>query len=113
MPKEAAERYMEWLEREEERLGMGATVRASEDVEVARDLLYEELGYDPSEAQVSSFMEMGKARYEVMPEVGITSARFERPWGYQTVYRDIATGKFMAFRGVSERIKGYWTEWGY
>jgi len=113
MPKEPAERYMEWLEREEERLGIGATARATEDVEAAKRLLYEELGFDPSEAQVSAFMDIGKARYEIMPEVNITSARLERPWGFQTSYRDVRTGRFTSFTEVSERIRNYWAGWGY
>jgi len=113
MPKEAAERYMEWLEREEERLGISAVGRATVDIEEAKRMLYEELGYEPTEGQLSTFMEFGKARYEIMPEVGVTSYRFERPYGYQIVYRDVFTGRFMSYPAVSERIRGYWKEWGY
>lgn len=113
MPKEAAERYMEWLEREEERLGVARTQRGTTDIEEAKAMLFEELGYEPTEAQVSTFMNIGKARYEIMPEVEVTSYRFERPWGYQMVYRDVPTGRFIAYREVSERIKGYWVGWGY
>lgn len=104
---------MEWLEREEERLGIVTTQRATTDIEEAKKMLYGELGYEPSETQVSTFMEMGKARYEIMPEVGVTSLRFERPWGYQTTYRDVTTGKFISYAETTARIKTGWAEWGY
>lgn len=113
MPEEAAERYMEWLDREEERLGIGRVQRSLADIDELKELLTEELGYEPTEAQVGTFTEMGKARYEIMPEVGVTSYRYERPWGYQMFYRDIPTGKFISYATVTERIKGAWAEWGY
>ncbi|GAI86688.1 unnamed protein product [marine sediment metagenome] len=113
MPKEPAERYMEWLEREEERLGIAATQRASMDIEEAREMLYEELGYDPTESQLSTFMELGKARYEIMPEIGITAYRFERPYGYQMVYQDVKTTLFISYAETTERIKMGWGEWRY
>jgi len=113
MPKEPAERYMEWLEREEERLGIAATQRGTMDITEAKAMLADELGYEPTEGQLDTFMMTGKARYEVMPEVGVTSRMFERPWGRQMTYRDVATGKFISYAETSERIGGYWADWGY
>lgn len=113
MPKTPEERYMEWLQREEELWGIDEMQRATTDIERLRELLYEELGYEPTASQLSSFMEFGKARYEIMPEVGATTTRFLRPYGYQQVYRDIPTGRFISYKEASRRISEYWAEWGY
>lgn len=113
MPKAPEERYMEWLIRVEEEFGLAATQRGTLEIEEARRLLYEELGFEPTESQVSSFMMFGKARYEIMPEIGIMSYRFERPWGYQMVYRDIPTGRFISYPEVTERLRIGWADWGY
>uniref|UniRef100_A0A6H2A3K7 Uncharacterized protein n=1 Tax=viral metagenome TaxID=1070528 RepID=A0A6H2A3K7_9ZZZZ len=113
MPKEPEERYMEWLQREEELWGIVKMQRATTDEEELRELLYSELGYEPTESQVSSFMQFGKARYEIMPEVGVTSARFDRPYGYQQTYRDVATGRFISYTETSRRIGEYWKGWEY
>ena len=104
------EDLMEWLMREEERLGIAKTQRATLEIEEAKEMLFEELGYEPTEAQVDSFMETGKTRYEIMPEVGVTSRRYERVWGYQMVYTDVPTGKFLSYAEVSKRIKAAWVE---
>jgi hypothetical protein len=110
MAETPAEDLMSWLQREEEVIGVAGMERASTDIEEAEDMLYEELGYPPSDAQLSAFMETAKTRYEAFPEIGITSYRFERDWGYQTVYRDVATGRFTSYSDVQERIAKYWEE---
>ena len=108
MPKEAGEKYMEWLEREEESLGIGAVQRGTMDIEELRAMLYDELGYAPTDAQLDAFMGTATTRYEVMPEVRVTSLRVERPWGYQMMYRDVATGRFMSYADLSSRVTEYW-----
>lgn len=113
MPKEPAERYVEWLQREEELWGIDKMQRVTTDIEEARAFLYGELGYEAKESQLSGFMEFGKARYEIMPEVGITTTRFLRPYGYQQTYRDVATGRFTSYKEASRRITEYWKEWSY
>lgn len=113
MPKEPQERYMEWLSRKEEELGVGRLMGFLADWEACEAELSEEAGRRVEFHEVEAFMTWGKARYEVMPEVGVTSYRFERPWGFQMVYRDILTGRFMSYTATSERIRGYWREWGY
>jgi len=98
MPKAPQEKYLEWLSREEELLGIDETARASTDVEAARRLLYSEIGYEPTESQVTAFMGAGVERYEQLPQVGAYYAREWHPefQGYESVFRDVTTGRYMA-----------------
>ena len=108
MPKVLGEKYLEWLSREEELLGIDATARASTDVEAARRLLYSEIGYEPSESQISAFMEAGMTRYEQLPQIGVTYAREWHPefQGYESTFRDIATGRYVARTDVMAALAG-------
>jgi len=109
MPETPPEDLMEWLLREEEIWGIGKTTRLTIDEEELREFLYKELGYEAHESQVAGFRDAAKIRYEIMPEVGITTARYLRPYGYQQTYRDVATGKFISYAETSRRIGEYWT----
>lgn len=110
MPKTPEERYMEWLQREEELYGVDAMQRATTDMEEMKKLLRQELGYEPSETQVSAMTSVGRTRYEALPEVKVTTARFERPWGYQQTYRDVTTGRFISYAETSRRVTEFWTK---
>lgn len=104
MAKGAEERYLEWLEREEEAVGLTSVIGASTDIEAARALLYEELGYEPTDAQLDAFMGAGRMKYEVLPDAGVSFGRVEQVWGMQSVYRDIKTGRFVSRTFVEEAL---------
>lgn len=98
------EDLLEWLLREEETLGIDAVERGLIDIEAARALLYEELGYDPTESQLAGFQEAGQLKYERLPAVGVGFERVAFPWGYQPRYRDIVTGRYIGKADVSALI---------
>uniref|UniRef100_A0A6H1ZWF6 Uncharacterized protein n=1 Tax=viral metagenome TaxID=1070528 RepID=A0A6H1ZWF6_9ZZZZ len=104
MAGEMSEAYLEWLEREEETVGLGAAMRAATDIEEAKKLLTEELGYTPTDAQVEAFTGAGTMKYKTMPEIGVGFERIEHVWGKQSTYRDILTGRFVSPRYVTEAI---------
>ncbi len=95
------------LEREEEAVGFDWCVRASEDIEEARRLLYSELGYEPTDAQVSTFMEAGVRRYEQLPALGVRHSMVEMWWGKQSTYRDIVTGRYVASSDVVSALRTF------
>lgn len=90
------EDLLSWLDREEERLGFDALDDAMGDIEVARSLLYDELGYDITDAQFEGLRDALMTRYEELPTVGVEYGRIEHDWGYQTTYRDIVSGRFVS-----------------
>jgi len=95
MPKTLEEKYLDWLQREEEILGIDAMLRASEDFEYARVLLHGELGLWPTDAQIKAFQGAGTMRYEQLPQIGITRVNVgteEIPF-YQ--FTDIVSGRFV------------------
>lgn len=94
------EKYMDWLDREEERLGFTAIEDAMGDIEDARALFYEELGYDMTEGQFLALKGTLQTRYEEFPAISITFERIEQKWGYQPAYRDITTGRFVSREDV-------------
>lgn len=98
---------MEWLQREEEVVGFDATVRASVDMEEARRLLFGELGFEPTEAQLGAFQQAGIARYEMLPQLGVTHAMEEHWWGYQSTYRDIVTGRYVKPEDVVSALRTF------
>lgn len=98
------EDLLEWLLREEENLGVDVVERATLDMEAARELLYRELGYEIKDEHARAFMEAGRLKYEKLPEVSISFECLPQPWGYQSVYRDIATGRFIKREDVSAAI---------
>ena len=85
-----------WLEREEEHLGFGTIQDALGDIEQARALLYDELGYDITESQFQGLLEASTLRYEELPSVGVIYSRAEQSWGYQDLYRDIVSGRLVS-----------------
>lgn len=89
-----------WLEREEERLGFTSVDDALSDIHLARDLFYEELGYDMTEEQFSGLTQASFTRYEELPSIGVGYSLFERDWGFQATYRDVVTGRFVAAEDV-------------
>jgi len=100
------EKYLEWLDREEDVVGVDAIMRAATDVQEAIKLLERELGYTPTENQVAAFQGAGFTRYEALPSIGVYFQRDYHPeWqGYQSVYRDIATGRFVAKSDVESAL---------
>lgn len=106
MARAKEERYLEWLEREEESLGLDDIVRASGDIDYARGLLKGELGYDPTEAQMDAFFVTAKTKYQVLPSLNVSYERIEHTWGFQSVYRDMATGRFISREETQKRLTG-------
>lgn len=104
MPRGLEERYLEWLEREEEVLGLDAIIRASTDIEEARRLLFDELGYEPTGSQLDAFMGAGMMKYQQLPEIGVGFERIEHVWGYQPTYRDLLTSRFISRTTVEQAI---------
>ncbi len=89
------EDLLAWLEREEERLGFTSVDDALRDIQKARDLFYDELGYDMTDEQFRGMSNALSLRYEDLPAIGVSYSRIEQSWGYQPVYRDITTGRFV------------------
>lgn len=102
----AEDKYMEWLEREEEVLGLDTTVRTVGDLEYASTLLEEELGYTPTEKQLDAFMGAAQSKYESLPQIGVTPVVIERNWGSQVVYRDIISGRFVSYDDIKSALEG-------
>lgn len=90
------EDLLAWLEREEERLGFTGVEDGLTDIAKARDLFYDELGYDITESQFAGLKDAQYLRYEELPSISISYGRIEQPWGFQDTYRDVVTGRFMA-----------------
>lgn len=88
------EDLLAWLEREEERLGFTSVDTGLEDISKARDLFYDELGYDVTDDQFKGLQDALTTRYEEFPAIGVSYSRIEQAWGYQPVYRDAVTGRF-------------------
>jgi hypothetical protein len=106
MAKSKEERYLEWLEREEESLGLDTMLMVSEDIDYARQLLWQELGYEPTEAQLDAFTATANIKYAILPDVGVHYERIEQAWGFQPTYRDISTGRFISRDEALSRIAG-------
>lgn len=98
------EDLLAWLEREEERLGFTGVETGLTDIERARDLFYDELGYDITEEQFGGLKSAQYLRYEELPTIGIGYSRIEQAWGYQDVYRDVVTGRFVAKADVYDLL---------
>lgn len=113
MPKTSEERYMEWLVREEEEKGVGWAQRHTMDYELARDKLREELPYEPHESQIEAIMKWGRARYEILPEVGIITFKAPHFAGWHMGYYDVTTKRITSYVVVHDKLEAYWKEWGY
>jgi len=89
-----------WLEREEERLGFSDVENALSDISAARDLFYDELGYDLTDAQFGALKDAQFLREEELPTIAVEHTRVEQAWGYQDIYRDTITGRFVSSEDV-------------
>jgi len=100
MPKQPEERYLEWLDRVEEKLGSEYMERATLDVDTFKRMLEDELTTEGMEAGAGRFVEMAIDKYEIYPKIG---ARYETLWHptrlfSQPVYR--IKGKFASYEQV-------------
>lgn len=99
------EDLLEWLTREEEEFGTARVEGAATDYARARDLLYESLGYEPSEEQVGGFMEVAMVKHEILLELGVSMIPIERPWGKTYSYYNYATHRFAKVTDVMEAVR--------
>ena len=88
------EDLLAWLEREEESLGFASVESGLQDIDRARDLFFDELGYNLTDDQFAGLQAASYLRYEELPTIGISYGRIEQKWGYQATYRDVITGRF-------------------
>ena len=93
-----------WLEREEERLGFTSIDDGLTDIAKARALFYDELGYDVTDDQFKGLKDALTMRYEEFPSISISYSRVEQAWGYQPVYRDSVTGRFVSGADVRSAL---------
>lgn len=98
------EKLMGWLEREEEEFGITGAVSRTLDWEGCRAMLKEELGYDPSDAQIDLMQRAGRYRYEQLPQIEATTTQIIYPWGQQLWYRDVATGRRISTEEAQRRL---------
>jgi len=99
------EDLLAWLTREEEVLGAGVIERSLTDLEEARKLLYQELGYEPTEPQLEAWQQAGVSKYEALPELGIQLFPVERVWGTQYSYYSYATHRFISKQVAMEALR--------
>lgn len=90
------EDLLAWLEREEERLGFTSVEDGLSDIAKARDLFFDELGYDITDSQFVGLRDAQYLRYDELPAIGMSYGRIEQSWGFQETYRDVITGRFVA-----------------
>lgn len=98
------EDLLAWLEREEEQLGFTSVDGALGDIEKARALFYDELGYDITDDQFRGLQDALATKYEELPSIGVSYGRIEQDWGYQPVYRDLTTGRFISGSDVQSAL---------
>lgn len=108
MPREPEERYLEWLTREEEEVGLDKMLRGTTDFASARKLLIEELEIDPTEPRIRGLVEWGTARYEYLPQLGVRHEMVEMWWGSQSTYRDIVTGRYVPAADVMAALRTFY-----
>lgn len=102
--------FEKWLDREEETFGLTGAITRTIDPGRVRDMLREELGYDPTESQVDAFYEAARSRYETMPQIGVKTFTVTTYKGtirerWDLWYRDIATGRRVGLEAVQERLR--------
>ena len=105
MPETPIEKLMGWLTREEEEFGLTGAIERTIDPAACRRMLLDELGYEPPEAQADLMYRAGRYRYESLPQIGISTSQVTYPWGTQTWYRDIPTGRRVGTEAVWERME--------
>uniref|UniRef100_A0A6H2A525 Uncharacterized protein n=1 Tax=viral metagenome TaxID=1070528 RepID=A0A6H2A525_9ZZZZ len=95
------EDLMEWLLREEERLGADTTERMLADIDVLKEQLREELGgLPPTANQLAGFLEAGHLIREKLPELGIQFTPYFRRGYVYYQYRDIVSQQWMSAKDV-------------
>lgn len=99
------EDLLAWLDREETLYGFSALDDALQDIETARSLFYKELGYDLNEEQFEALSRSLTLRYEEFFEVNVAYQRVEQAWGYQPIYRDTTTGRFISREAAFGRLE--------
>ena len=102
------EDLLAWLEREEENLGFTSVEEALTDIQKARVAFFKELGYEMKEEQFEGLKSALYSRYEEFPSISIEYGRIEQKWGYQPVYRDVITGRFVSgsdVRALLEQLR--------
>ncbi|GAI72432.1 unnamed protein product [marine sediment metagenome] len=98
------EKLMGWLEREEEEFGITGAVGRTLDWNSCRAMLKEELGYDPSDAQIALMQRAGRYRYEQLPQIGASTEQVIYPQGGQLWYRDVETGRRISTVEAQRRL---------
>ena len=98
-----------WLEREEEILGFSDVDDALTDIGKARQLFYDELGYNMTEEQFEGLSGAFNTRYEELPDVGVQFELQITKWGTQPTFRDTVSGRFVSkedtFSLIAEKRK--------
>lgn len=98
------EDLLAWLDREEENVGLADIEAGLQDIDIARRMFYDELGYDMTEAQFIGLKTALDLRYAEFPAVSVSYTRVEQAWGYQPVYRDVVTGRFVSKENVEAAV---------
>ncbi|GAH76272.1 unnamed protein product [marine sediment metagenome] len=103
MPETPPEKLMGWLTREEEEFGLTGSIERTIDPDTVREMLREELRYEPTEEQVGLMYGAARYKYETLPTIGVRPELYVRPWGKQVTYRDVTTGRFMSREAIETR----------
>lgn len=105
MPETPVDKLQGWLEREEEEFGITGAVSRTIDFDACYKMLKEELGYEPSVAQIDLMMQSARYRYAELPVAGARTEQVIYPWGATLWYRDVATGRRISAETVQERLR--------
>jgi len=104
MPKDPEERYLEWLDREEEKLGTDFMERATFDVDTFRTMLKDELTPEALAGNVQAILDAAETKYRDLGGVGAMFDRLQHAWGSQPIYRDLTTGRFISRDEINRRL---------
>lgn len=83
----------------------GATISASAWKEYLTKYFMEERGYEPSTEQLMASYGGVVTRFEVLPQIGISTFQRVTPKGTYLQYRDIPTGRFITVGEVAKRLE--------
>jgi hypothetical protein len=104
MPASPEERYLEWLDREEEKLGADFMERATFDIDTFRQMLADELTPEALAGNIQAIIDTADTKYRDLGEVGLSFERIKQAWGYQPAYRDLETGQFISREEMNRRL---------
>ena len=107
MPKTTEERYLEWLDREEENLGADYMERATLDVDTFRQMLKDELTPEAMGGAIDKLIDAADTKYRDYAAISVSFERLERAWGTQPAYRDLITGKYVSGSDVAAAVAAY------